>query len=410
MIEADRVATIILGGGVGKRLFPLTQYRCKPAVPFGQGRLIDIPLSNAINAHLRSIFIITQFLSASLHRHLHQTWRLDPFGRGFIQLLSPEQKLDAENWYHGTADAVRQNKSYLSETPADYFLILSGDQLYHFDFQELFSFAKKTDADLVVAALPTGDEDVRRMGVLKVDSDGAITDFVEKPEDPTILENLKTGGDKPWLGSMGIYLFKRKALFDLLDQDPRADFGSHLIPTQIKRGKTFAFRFEGYWADIGTIDSFHKANMALTGRETAFDFYSRPLYFAPLSLPPAKIMGGLVKNSLFSPGCLVEAGVVENSVLGPRTVIGPGSQIKNSVLFGNDFYNPPSYQSLPQDLMIDEGCEIENAIIDKHAYIGKGVKLINRAGVKNCDGNNFFIRDGIIVVPRGAHIQSGFSL
>ncbi len=416
MVESGKVATIVLGGGAGTRLFPLTKFRCKPAVPFGQCRLIDIPLSNALHAGLRSIFVVTQFLSRSLHHHLLKTYRLDPFSGGFVQLLTPEQKHTTdESWYQGTADAVRQNCHHLAESTADYFLILSGDQLYHMDFVDLVGFAVKKNADCVIACLPTSLEDASRMGIVRSDVHDRIMEFVEKPK--VDRERLMQPGlpeDRPLLGSMGIYLFKRRVLFDLLNADPRGDFGCHLIPTQVAKGGTFAYRFDGYWEDIGTIESFHRANMALTHSRAAFDCYNemKQIFSAHQSLPAAKILGGKVSESIFCPGTHIDAEEIASSVLGPRTVVGKGTALRRTVVFGSDFYKAAPHQAatFPERPSIGENVTIEGAIIDKNALIGNGVKLVNSKGIQNYDGDGIVIRDGIIVVTRGAVIPEGFEL
>lgn len=425
-IDVGCVGTIILGGGRGTRLDPFTKTRCKPAISFGgKYRLIDIPMSNAINSGCNKIFVITQFLSSSLHQHIYKTYRLGALSNGFIEVLSAEQKPSSESWYQGPADAVRENRDYFKETPVDYFLILSGDQLYNMDFRKMLVFAKETDADLVVAALPVNEGDAKRMGLLKIDHDNFITDFCEKPQEASLLNHMRLPAatldrienadkERPYLGSMGIYLFKREALLKLLEDDPREDFGKHLLPTKVKQGNVAAFLFDGYWEDIGTIDAYYKANIALTKTNPAFKCYDEcnPIFSSLLHLPAAKIINSDIHHSIVCEGAIIEPAKVHNSILGPRSVIKKGTIISDSYIMGNDFYKPPiKIESLPEELHIGENCVIESAIIDKHVHFGKGVQLINKNKLRHYDGNNHvYIRDGIIIVTRGARLPDGYTL
>jgi glucose-1-phosphate adenylyltransferase len=427
-IDMHSVGCIILGGGQGTRLFPLTATRCKPAICFGgRYRLIDVPVSNSINSHCHKIFIVTQFLSSSLHRHIFQTYHVDSFSSsGFIDILSAEQKPNNHAWFQGTADAVRQNVEHFIETPVDYFLILSGDQLYNIDFREMFRFATTVDADLVVASLLVEEGHAKSMGILKINKDQKIINFYEKPQEKHILDQLRaspttlekqgfdTQGPKQYLGSMGIYLFKRKALFELLEQDPREDFGKHLIPTKVNQGQAAAYIYDGYWEDIGTIDSFYKANIALTHPNPLFDCYNEtnPIYSSRYSLPGPKIFNTQMTNSIICEGSIIEGDEISNSILGPRTVVKKGTIIRDSYLMGNDFYDPPirNTNRFPEELHIGENCIIKQSIIDKNAWIGNGVQLINKNKLLQYNGDNVFIRDGIIIVMRGAHIPDGFIL
>jgi glucose-1-phosphate adenylyltransferase len=423
--DMNRVAAIILGGGQGTRLFPLTVTRCKPAISFGgRYRLIDIPMSNSINSGCLKIYIVTQFLSASLHQHIFKTYRLGTFSSGFIELLPAEQKHHNHVWYQGTADAVRQNLDYFQEAPVDYFLILSGDQLYNMDFQKMVAFAKKTDADLVIASLPIEEHDAKRMGILKTDEQQNITHFIEKPQEKSLLEEFRMdqkttrqyGLDDSkdhYLASMGIYIFKREVLFKLLFEDHREDFGKHLIPTKVNEGKTVAYIHQGYWEDIGTIESFYHANMALTTPTPPFNWYDeeRPIFTSPHNLPGPKIYNSHINHSIICEGCIVDADEVSKSILGPRSVIKKGSIIRGSYVMGNDYYEPPiRSETLPRELQIGENCIIRNAIIDKHVHIGNGVQLINRNKLKTYDSSDVYIRDGIIIVTRGATLPDGFVL
>ncbi len=414
-VNMATVAAIILGGGEGTRLFPLTETRCKPALPFGgKYRMIDVPVSNAIHSGCRKIFILTQYLSGSLHQHILQAYPSNGLDTGGISLLAAEKKPSREKWFQGTADAVRQSLEYLAESHADYFLILSGDQLYRMDFKEMFRFAKETDADLVIATLPIGTDDAKRMGVMKTDQNGFITHFAEKPQDPAVLASMQVQeGDKPFLGSMGIYLFKREVLFYLLQTDPREDFGKHLIPTIIHNGNSAAYQHEGYWEDIGTIGSYHKANLDLTSHEALFKLYheSKPLYTYHPHLPAPQIENAQITRSMIGSGSFVQAHEITNSILGPRSLVGQGSIISNSYLLGNDFYTPPRYaRHLPDNIGIGKNVRIENAIIDKDVWIEDNVSLINAQKRDHYDNHPVYIRDGIIVVARGASLPSGFSL
>lgn len=419
-VDMSRVAAIILGGGQGTRLYPLTQSRCKPAISFGgRYRLIDVPISNSINSGCHKLFIITQFLSSSLHQHIFNTYRHDIFSSGFLELLPAEEKPSQKEWFQGTADAVRQNLDYFIETPVDYFLILSGDQLYNMDYQEMIRFAKTTDADVVVASLPINSADAKRMGVLKIDASHSITEFVEKPQEESILQKMRqpvddmTTPEKPFLGSMGIYVFKREALIQLLETDTRADFGKHLIPSAVSQGRAAAYIHQGYWEDIGTIGSFYEANMALTKTEPDFNVYDEhwPVYSNRYNLPGPKIFNTNIKNSIICEGCIVEADEVSHSILGPRTVIKTGAIIRDTYIMGNDFYIPPIHTSrLPEQLHIGENCVIQKTILDKHVSLGKGVQLINKQQLQHYDGGVVFIRDGVIVVPRGTSLPDGFIL
>lgn len=426
-IDMSRVGAVIMGGGQGSRLAPLTNVRCKPAVSFGgRYRLIDIAMSNAINSGCKKIYILTQFLSASLHKHIFNTYRMGSFASTAIEVLSAEQKPMQKAWFQGTADAVRKNIEYLKETPVDYFLILSGDQLYNFNFQKMMQYALETDADLVVAALPVSEPDAKRMGLLKFNEDRFVTEFQEKPTDRLILDRMrlsdfvldkiskKEGQEKrAYLGSMGIYLFKRQALFNLLKQDEREDFGKHLIPTKVGQGSVSAYIYEGYWEDIGTIDSFFKANMALTGPNPAFSCYEEhfPIYSEPHNLPAPKITDTHVRNAIICEGSFVSADEINNTILGPRSIVKQGTIIRNSYVMGNDFYTTPVHsQHLPQDLSIGEHCLIDHALIDKNVHIGNGVQLINKDKRVRYDSEHVFIRDGIIVVASGARLPDGFVL
>lgn len=422
----QRVAAIILGGGQGARLFPLTVYRCKPAICFGgKYRLIDIPVSNSLNSGCFKIFIITQFLASSLHQHILKTYRLDSFTSGFIELLAAEQKPAKKAWYEGTADAVRKNLEYFIETPVDYFLVLSGDQLYHMNYQHMVRLAKETDADLVVATTPIDDLHAQRMGILKVDERNRVTDFYEKPQEIATLErfaapkqivelmDLGVTSKKKYLGSMGIYLFKREVLLEMLENDVREDFGKHLIPSKVKSGGVVAYVHKDYWEDIGTIESFYKANIDLTKLTPEFNIHDEkhPIFSTPCNLSGAKITSTKIENALISDGSIVEAKEITNSILGHLSVVKSGVVIKDSYIMGNDYYRPPvKTRHLPEKCMIEENSILQRCIIDKNVHIGKGVQLINKKKLTHFDSDKVYIRDGIIIVPRGTTIEDGFVL
>lgn len=421
--DMKSVATIILGGGRGTRLFPLTKWTSKPALCYGgRYRLIDIPISNALNSGCHQIYIITQFLSTTLHQHIFKTYRMSSFSSGCIELLSTEERHHDKIWFQGTADAVRQNLDYLLNTSADYFLILSGDQIYNMDFLDMLHFAHKTDADLVIAALPIDEHNAKRMGVLQVDDNDFIILFKEKPQKKAEIDIMRLARplehnlshcSQDILGSMGIYLFKRQALINLLLQDPREDFGKHLIPTKVAEGNTAAYIYHGYWEDIGTIESFHKANLALTQNRPLFDCYNEAkcIYTSPTHLAGAKICGTMVKSSIICEGSIVEADEITHSILGPRTVVKPGSIIRDTYIMGNDSYMPQlKSEKMPDQFQIGENCIIQKAIVDKCTCIGNGVQLINKNKRQHYDHELLYIRDGIIVIPRGTTIPDGFIL
>lgn len=421
-VDMSHVATIILAGGNGTRLEPLTMTRCKPAVCFGgKYRLIDIPVSNAIHSGCSKIFIITQYLSASLHQHIFNTYHPGAFSSTAIELLSAEQKHGCKSWFQGTACAIRQNLNYLTEISAEYFLILSGDQIYNMNFQHIINFAKETNADLVIAALPVNEEDAKRMGIMKLNKDYSVTEFYEKPQEQELLNHLRlplstleqvVGGEvgkRQFLGSMGIYVFKRQALLDLLQCDLREDFGKHLIPTKVSQGNVAAYLHNGYWEDIGTIESFFKANIALTASNPEFNCCEdkKHIFFRQHYLSAPKIANSMITNSIICEGSFVEAAEVTNSIIGLRSIVKQGAIIKNSYVIGNDFYTSTGTSNNP---LIGENCIIDHAIIDKNVNIGKNVKLINKDKLMNYNSDKICIRDGIIVVPRGAHLPDGFIL
>jgi glucose-1-phosphate adenylyltransferase len=423
------VICLILGGGRGTRLYPLTKSRSKPAVPIaGKYRLIDIPIANCLHSGLNRIYVLTQFNSVSLHRHIARTYEFDPFGGGFVEVLAAQQTMLHESWYQGTADAVRRNIPYFTEHPYDLVLILSGDQLYRMDFREMIRTHREAKADATIAALPIAESEAPSSGIMRVDATGRVIDFEEKPKTPTQLERVRTDpawleklGVEPrgrsYLASMGIYLFNRTTLVDLLASDA-TDFGHELFPQSIAHRHVQMHLFDGYWEDIGTIGAFHKANIDLTRDDSPFDFaagdhlvFTRPRY-----LPCSRLAGATVTNSLIADGCVIGRGtVIENSVIGVRTRIDENVTIRNTYIMGADYYEMPHHLAENRrvgrpDIAIGARAVIEDAIIDKNARIGPGVRIINEARIVDSEETTpspYVIRDGIVVIPRHSTLESG---
>ena len=419
----DKTLAIIMGGGAGTRLFPLTKERAKPAVPLaGKYRIVDIAVSNCINSGLRSIFVLTQFNSVSLHRHIHASYKFDDFSRAFVEILAAQQTLSGERWYQGTADAVRQNLRDFLNTPYDHFIILSGDQLYRMDFRDVLAQHIESGSDITIATTPVSREDASQFGIMRTDANRRIYEFVEKPKDAAILDGLRVGPQllekmgksadaELYQASMGIYVFNRAAIIRALD-NTHVDFGKHVIPEQIHTSKVSAYIFQGYWEDIGTIRSFFDSNLALARSHPPFNFFdsSAPIYTHARFLPASKINSARVTEAGVSDGCVITDATIERAVIGIRSVIGSGSVLRNCVMMGADFFD--SEQSLPSSLTappavgVGRNCNIENAIIDKNARIGDRV-TINPAGKPDkVDAENYFIRDGIVVIPKDAIIPS----
>lgn len=422
--QTIEVATIILAGGQGTRLHPLTIHHSKPAISYGgRYRLIDIPISNSINSDFRQIFVIAQYLSGELQHHIQQTYQFDHFNPGSVDVLTPQMNEKGEQeWFKGTADAVRKNLPTFLKSSADYFLILSGDQLYNINFQHMLSFAQAKNADLTIASIAVLEKDARRMGLIKIDADCRVTEFMEKPKNGIDDFRLPDSFYKEWnvepykepayLGSMGIYVFKREALVSLLKHDQRDDFGYHLISTAVNERKTSAFIYCGYWEDIGTVASYYEANLILTHSTKGLNTYDEknPIYTRPTFLPGPKIKKTKITQSVICEGCIIEAEEISNSVIGLRTHIKHGSIIRDTVMLGNHFYMPPLQDGKPsdQDYWIGENCLIEKAIIDEHVQIGNNVKLTNRAKHMNYEGDGIFVRDGIIIVTAGTKLPNNF--
>jgi glucose-1-phosphate adenylyltransferase len=418
----DQTLAIIMGGGAGTRLYPLTQRRAKPAVPLGgKYRLVDIPISNCLNSGFRQVYVLTQFNSESLHRHITVSYKFDNFTKSFIEILAAQQTPESARWYQGTADAVRQNLRYFLERPYEYYLILSGDQLYRMDYGDLLQAHLQTGADVTLGTTPVDRAAASGFGVMHSDANRRIFRFEEKPKDPKLLEELRIPRDlltdlgRPtdaelYQGSMGIYVFNRKTLIDALDNS-YDDFGKHIIPASLNKYKVFAYIFQGYWEDIGTVRAFFEANLALTETVPPYNFFDHlnPIYTHARFLPASKINRAQVNKAVIADGCIITHANIDRAVIGIRSVIENGTSIRNSVLMGADFYQAEDPQPVPcrPPLGIGARCVIEGAIIDKNAHIGDDVVISPSGKPENVDGDNYFIRDGVVVVPKGAVIPAG---
>ncbi|MGD9647775.1 MAG: glucose-1-phosphate adenylyltransferase [Pirellulales bacterium] len=420
---------LVLGGGRGTRLLPLTKFRSKPAVPVaGKYRLIDIPLSNCIHCGLNHIYVLTQFNSVSLHRHIRRAYNFDAFNAGFVELLAAQQTLESNNWYQGTADAVRQNIRYLTQPGIEYVLILSGDQLYHMDFRHMLSMHQASGADVSIATLPVSASEAASLGIMRIDASGRVIGFLEKPKTPAEVAHVRT--EPAWLdehgiesrgrdclASMGIYLFNRSALVDVLTKTDYHDFGKEVFPASIRARHVQAYLFDGYWEDIGTIGSFYKANLALAAPDPPFrlDLPDQQVYTRARFLPPAKIEGATIKRSLISDGCQIDSGtVIENSIIGLRCRIGRGVTIRDSILMGADEFQTP--EDIEADrragrpgIGIGEGSVIEGAIIDKNCRIGRNVRVLNdRRLLDSTEDSAVMVVDGVVVVQKDSVLYDGW--
>jgi len=419
----QRTLSIIMGGGAGTRLFPLTKDRSKPAVPLGgKYRLVDIPISNCLNSGLRSIYVLTQFNSMSLHRHIQASYKFDNFSRSFVDILAAQQTPEGSQWYQGTADAVRQNMRYFLERPFDYYIILSGDQLYRMDFRALLHQHIRAGADITLATKPVLPEQASEFGIMQSDADRRITRFVEKPKDASTLDELKmsrellasigaAAEEELFQASMGIYVFNRDVLVQCLEND-LVDFGKHIIPQSIQERHVSGYIFDGYWEDIGTIRAFYEANLDLTDLLPQYSFFeaSAPIYTHPRFLPGSKINGATLRQAIIADGCIISDAHLERSVIGVRSIIQTGATIRNSIVMGADYYEttpPGSERGLPP-IGIGRNCVIDRAIIDKNARIADGVVITPEGKPADLDSGNYFIRDGIVVVPKNAVIPPGF--
>jgi len=425
------VMTLVLGGGQGTRLYPLTKYRSKPAVPVaGKYRLIDIPLSNCINSGLNRCYVLTQFNSVSLHRHIRSTYTFDPFDGGFVEVLAAQQTLDNATWYQGTADAVRQNLRYIEQPGIEYVLILSGDQLYRMNFQDMIVSHIQAAADVTIAAVPVHSSAASGLGIMRLDGSGRAVGFLEKPKTEQELMHVRT--DPAWidargvpshgrdcLANMGIYLFNRNTLVDVLRKTDYRDFGKEVFPASIRTRHVQVHLFDGYWEDIGTIKSFYQANLDLARPDAPFDMSSTeaPIYSHARFLPPTRLDSATVRGSLVADGSIIEPGaVIENSVIGLRCRIGRDVVIRDTVLMGADFYEAPDditahFANGEPPLGVGDGSHIEGAIIDKNARIGRNVRIINENGAENTEETAFgVIRDGIVVMAKNTAVPDGWRL
>ncbi len=404
-----KVVAIVLGGGQGKRLYPLTRDRSKPAVPIGgKYRLVDIPISNSLHSGIKDIFILTQFNSSSLNNHILNTYKFDYFSRSSVTLLAAEQTLSSEKWFQGTADAVRCHLPHYHLDPDDEVLILSGDHLYRMDFRELIDFHRRRKADVSISVIQVLGKEAHQFGILNSEDSGLITHFLEKPKSLAARKKFQYEKNK-YLASMGIYLFKASVLIDLLN-GTETDFGKEIIPKAIKSVRAYAFVFQNYWRDIGTIGSFYQANLELTGPNPKFNFHSGnrgSIFTHPRFLPPTQLESASVKRSLITEGSIIRKAEIEDSVIGLRSVIKRNVTIRKSVVMGTDFYEVDQRTDVSIPMGIGEGSYIEHAIIDKNARIGKKVVIKNSKKIEDIDSDNYCIRERIIIVPKNAVIPDG---
>ncbi len=408
-IPGSNVVAIILGGGQGRRLFPLTLSRSKPAVPIGgKYRLVDIPISNSLHAGIKRIFVLTQFNSASLNNHIHNTYRFDHFSRAAVILLSAEQTLTNERWFQGTADAVRCHLPHYHLEDDDHVLILSGDHLYRMDYQKLIKFHEQSKADVTLSTILVDEELTEGFGVLKMDSKGQITNFVEKPKTAHERAGYEIGEKKQYYASMGVYLFKASVLKELLKGD-EIDFGKELIYRAIKQCKAFGYYFDGYWRDIGTIGSYFQTCLELTGPYPKFRFYSPKgnIFTHPRFLPPSQILKSKIENCILSEGTVIYNANLEESVIGLRSVVHKKASVKRAVVMGADYFEFESPRVSKIPIGIGENSVVENAIIDKNVRIGRDVVIKNAKKLISADGGNYYIREGIVIVPKDAIIPDG---
>ena len=419
------VIAVILGGGRGTRLFPLTRDRAKPSVPIaGKFRLVDIPISNCLHSGLEKIYVLTQFNSVSLNRHIAQTYRFDTYRRGFVQILAAQQTLMGEEWYQGTADAIKHNQPYILNPrfQDDHVLILAGDHLYRMDYQKMLAVHTESNADITVSVIPVEKEITSGLGILQADASGRIVDFVEKPQTEGELQRLRVEPEvftsrgiaphgREYIASMGIYIFNREVLREVLQDDSNVDFGKDIIPKSIQRCTVSAYFFDGYWEDIGTIHSFYLANIALTDATPSFNFYDEqaPIYTNRRHLPSTKVNSSSVRSSILAEGSIIDDSELDRTIVGIRSIISGGSRVYQSILMGADYYESDASRAENEksgipNVGIGRNCLIQNAIIDKNARIGDNSVLVNRDGIDNYDGENYYIRDGIVIVPKDATI------
>ncbi len=423
-MDSKSVVAVILGGGAGSRLYPLTATRSKPAVPIaGKYRLVDIPISNCINSSINRMYVLTQYNSASLNKHIKNTYQFSAFSKGFVDILAAEQTPDSLGWFQGTADAVRQSLKHIGNNDFDYVLILSGDQLYQMDFGAMIDNHAAQGADITIATIPVGEREAPEFGILKSNEENLITSFIEKPKKELLPAWISDTGDemqkqgRNYLASMGIYIFSRKLLFDLLQTEKKdaTDFGKEIIPSSIEKSKVISYQYDGYWTDIGNIYSFFEANLALTLEIPLFNLFDNRnvVYSRARMLPPAKISGTTLEHTLIAEGCIINASRVENSVVGIRSRIGQGSTVVSCYMMGSDYYetleeiNHNAERSLPK-LGIGDRCYIKNVIIDKNCRIGNDVRINGGPHLADADHSLYTVKDGIVVLKKGAVLPDGF--
>ena len=424
-LNTSNVLCVIMGGGQGTRLFPLTKERAKPAVPLaGKYRLVDIPISNCINSGFRRTYLLTQFNSASLHRHISQAYKFDHFAGGFVEILAAEQTFSDTSWYQGTADAVRKNLIHFMNHEWDYLLILSGDQLYRMNFREIIESHQETGADITIATIPVGRPEAKSLGIMQIDASRRITRFVEKPKDPAVLDSLRVSPewyaplgihrtDESFLASMGIYVFNRDIIRRLLDNN-LTDFGKHIIPQAIEKHRVFSFVFEGYWEDIGTIRAFFEANLDLTSELPRFNFFDMgaPVFSRLRFLPGSKINGAQIDHAVVSDGCIINRATISHSIIGLRSLVGSGTSLNRVILLGSDYYE--SLESIQQHekdgiprVGVGVNCRLENTIVDKNARIGDNVVISPAGKPETVDHPMYYVRDGIVIIPKNGVVPHG---
>ena len=418
------ILAVILGGGAGTRLYPLTASRSKPAVPIaGKYRLVDIPISNCLNSGINRMFVLTQFNSASLNRHIKNTYHFSAFSKAFVDILAAEQTPDNPTWYQGTADAVRQGLRHIGTFPSDYVLILSGDQLYQMDLMDMLNKHVESNSDISIATIPVHGKEASDFGIMKKNEDGTITQFIEKPKQDLLRDwesdtgPVMQGMGRKYLASMGIYIFNRKLMFDLLLNEFKegTDFGKEILPQSLSKYKVTSFQYDGYWTDIGNIYSFYEANLGLTQDIPDFNLFdnNKAIYTRARMLPPAKISGTTLEKTIIAEGCIINASRIENSVVGIRSRIGHGTTVVSTYIMGNDYYETleemdhAKEQGIP-NVGIGHRCYIKNAIVDKNVRIGDDVRINGGSHMENNDHSLYTVKEGIVVIKKGAVIPNGF--
>ena len=421
---SKEILTVILGGGAGSRLYPLTASRSKPAVPIaGKYRLVDIPISNCLNSGIARMFVLTQYNSASLNRHIKNTYHFSAFSSAFVDILAAEQTPESQTWYQGTADAVRQSLKHIGPFESEYVLILSGDQLYQMDLMEMLRHHKEKGADISIGTIPVDAKEASDFGIMKVNDDHIITSFTEKPKQDVLGDWVSDTGDamrakgRVYLASMGIYIFNRKLMFHLLQEEFKegTDFGKEIIPKSLEKYKVASYQYDGYWTDIGNIYSFFEANLGLTQDLPEFNLFdnNRSIYTRARMLPPAKISGTMLEKTIIAEGCIINASRIEHSVIGIRTRVGHGTTIVSSFLMGNDYFETLDEIEHAQShgiptVGIGHRCYIKNAIVDKNCRIGNDVRINGGAHLPNSDHALYTVKDGIVVIKKGAVLPDGF--